>query len=172
MPTEDLGDQFFLALCLPIANRVHNIGPFGICLPGTELLQSLFRMEFSMGSLSWRYRRSLRCLRRFLRSYRGSLWHCHGSLRQSVAAWSAMPIIVRLAKHRKTLLNVVKHHETLVKHCDTSWNIVKHHEPLVNHHETLKALWNIQCNYIGLDAATTVLDAETSALGSAIAVLV
>ena len=36
-------------------------GPFGIgsCLPGTELLQSLFRVKFSMGSLSWRYHRSL-----------------------------------------------------------------------------------------------------------------
>ena len=33
--------------------------PFGSCLPGTELLQSPFRMEFSMGSLSLRYRQSL-----------------------------------------------------------------------------------------------------------------
>ena len=30
----------------------------------------------------------------------------------------AMPIIARLTKHRKTLLNIVKHHETLVKRCD------------------------------------------------------
>ena len=35
-------------------------GPSGIFLPGTELLQSPFRTEFSMGSRSRRYRRSLR----------------------------------------------------------------------------------------------------------------
>ena len=45
-------------------------GPSGIFLPGTELLQSPFRTEFSMGSRSRRYRRSLRHHRRFLRSYR------------------------------------------------------------------------------------------------------
>ena len=31
---------------------------------------------------------------------------------------ATMPIIARLTKHRKTLLNIVKHHETLVQ-CDT-----------------------------------------------------
>ena len=40
---------------------------------GTELLQSPFRTEFSMGSLSRRYRQSLRCYRRFLQNYRRSL---------------------------------------------------------------------------------------------------
>ena len=50
--------------------------PLRICLPGTELLQSPFRAEFSMGSLSRRYRRSLRRNRRFLRSYRRSLLCC------------------------------------------------------------------------------------------------
>ena len=40
------------------------------------------------------------------------------------------PIVVRLAKHHKTLLNIVKHHETHVKHCDrlhrkTSWTTSK-----------------------------------------------
>ena len=29
---------------------------------------------------------------------------------------AVIPIVVRLTKHRKTLLNVVKHHETLVEH--------------------------------------------------------
>ena len=43
------------------------------------------------------------------------------------------PIVARLARHQKTLLNIVKHHETHVKHCITS-------EPLVKHHETLKTL--------------------------------
>ena len=33
---------------------------------------------------------------------------------------AATPIVARLAKHHKTLLNIVKHHETLVKHCETS----------------------------------------------------
>ena len=53
--------------------------PFGICLPGTELLQYPFRTEFSMGSLSWQYCRSLRhcrdrrpCSRRW-RSFHDSL---------------------------------------------------------------------------------------------------
>ena len=58
-------------------------GPSGIFLPGTDLLQSPFRTEFSIGSRSWRYRRSLRRHRRslrrhrrFLRSYRRSLRRC------------------------------------------------------------------------------------------------
>ena len=29
------------------------------------------------------------------------------------------PFVARLAKHHKTLLNIVKHHETHVKHCET-----------------------------------------------------
>ena len=43
--------------------------PSGICLPGTELLQSPFRTELGLGSRSRRYRRFLRCHRRFLRSW-------------------------------------------------------------------------------------------------------
>ena len=86
--------------------------PSGIFLPGTELLQSPFRMEFTMGSRLRRYRRSLRRHRWFQRSYRRSL-------RRSVAARSPMPIVARLAKHHKTLLNIVKHHETLLKHHET-----------------------------------------------------
>ena len=90
-----------------------------------------------MGSRSRRYLRSLRRYRRFLRiycpflrSYRGSLQRCRNP-RQSAAARA--PIIAWLAKHHKTLLNIVNHYETHVKH----------HEPLVNHRETLKTLWNI-----------------------------
>ena len=55
--------------------------PFGNCLSGRELLlQSPFRTEFSMRSLSRRYRWSLRRHRRFLRSYCRSLRRCHWSL--------------------------------------------------------------------------------------------
>ena len=43
------------------------------------------------------------------------------SLRQSAAAHS--PIVARLAKHHKTMLDIVKHHE---KHCDTNENIMNH----------------------------------------------
>ena len=119
----------------------------GICLPGTELLQSPFRTEFSMGSRLLRYWRSLRCHCRFLQSYRQSLRRCRNP-------WcdrrSAMPIVARLTKHHKTLLNIVKHHETHVKHCDSSWN-------------TLKTLWNIM-KHSSFDATISALGAETSAL--------
>ena len=57
-------------------NQSANGNRFGNCLPGTELLQTPFRTEFRMGSLSLRYRRSLRYHRRFLRSYLWSLRHC------------------------------------------------------------------------------------------------
>ena len=33
---------------------------------------------------------------------------------------AATLIVARLAKHHKTLLNIVKHHETLLKHCEAS----------------------------------------------------
>ena len=55
------------------------------------------------------------------------------SLRRSAAADAATPIVARLAKHHKTLLNIVKHHETHVKHCETH---VKHCETHVKHCET------------------------------------
>ena len=32
---------------------------------------------------------------------------------------AATAFVARLAKHHKTLLNIVKHHETHVKHCET-----------------------------------------------------
>ena len=91
--------------------------PSGICLPRTELLQSPFRTQFSKGSRSRQYRRSLRRHRQFLRSYCWILRSYRRSLRRSAAASS--PIVARLAKHNKTLLNIVKHHETHAKHCDT-----------------------------------------------------
>ena len=56
--------------------------PTGIFLPGTELLQSQFRTEFSMGSCSQRYRRFLRRHRRFLRSCRRFLRSCRRSRRR------------------------------------------------------------------------------------------
>ena len=94
-------------------------GPSGIFLPGTELLQSPFGMEFSIGSCLRRYRRSLRHHCRFLRSY------CQ-FLQSYRDPWGdrRAPIVARLAKH-KTLLNIVKHHETHVKHCKTSWTTSK-----------------------------------------------
>ena len=132
--------------------------PSGIFLTGTELLQSPFRMEFSMGSRSRRYRRFLRNYRRFLRSYHRSLRACGvvaipeatGGRRCGDAE---SPIVARIAKHHKTLLNIVKHHETHVKH----------REPLVNHHETLKTLWNIM-KQSSFDATISALDVETSAI--------
>ena len=96
----------------------------------TELLQFPFRTEFSMGSLSLRYRRSLRSYRDPWGDRRSPMKRCRS-------------FITRLTKNHKTLLHIVKHHETLVKHFDTSCNIVKHREPLLKHHETLKTLWNI-----------------------------
>ena len=110
--------------------------PFWNCLPGTELLQSLFRTQFSMGSLSQRYRRSPRRHRLFLWSYCRSaelslisaelsmisavLSLIPGALSWSLR-WSAapgLPIVAWLTKHCKTLLNIIKHYETLVKHCE------------------------------------------------------
>ena len=105
-------------------------GPSGIFLPGTE---------FSMGSRSRRYRRSLRRHRRFLRSHRRYLRSYRRSLRRCWDPWgddrdpdATTPIVSRLAKHHKTLSNIVKHNT-----CKTLWYIVKHREPLVKHHETL-----------------------------------
>ena len=125
-----------------------------------------------MGSHSRRYRRSLRRHRqylrsyhRFLRSYRRSLRRCRDpwgvvaipeAIGDRTGADAATSIVARLAKHHKTLLNIVKHHETHVKH----------REPLVKHHETLKTLWNIM-KQTSFDATISALDAETSALGTA-----
>ena len=73
--------------------------PSGICLPGTELLQSPFRMEFSMGSRSRRYWQSDitwdHVHRRFLQSYRWFLRRCRDP-------WGdqGSPIVARLTKHK------------------------------------------------------------------------
>ena len=79
-----------------------------------------FRTEFSMGSLSRHYCRSLPCYWWSLQRHRQSLWchrqslWCHRqSLWQLAVAAAAIPIIARLTKHRKTLWNKRK----------TSWNI-------------------------------------------------
>ena len=141
--------------------------PSGIFLPGTELLQSPFRTEFSMGSRSQRYRRSLQChrwflrsYRLFLRSYRRSLWRCRDpwgvvaipeAIGGSAVIDAATPIVAQLVKHHKTLLNIVKHHET----CKTLWHVVKHRESLVKHHETLLkhcgTSWNTRALVIRCD---------------------
>ena len=41
------------------------------------------------------------------------------AISRSAAARAPMAFVARLAKHHKTLLNIVKHHETHVKHCET-----------------------------------------------------
>ena len=125
--------------------RQLKVAPSGIFLPGTELLQSPFGTEFSMGSRSRPYRWSLRCHRRFLQSYSRFLQSYRDPWGGRAGADAAMPIVARLAKHHKTLLNIVKHHETHVKH-----------------HETLKTLWNIM-KHSSFDATISSLDAETSA---------
>ena len=92
--------------------REWSVDPSGIFLPLTELLQSPFRTEFSMGSRSRRYRRSLRRHRRFLQSYRRSLRRCRdpwGDRRPSgCRCWSLRDSL----KH-------IKHYETHVKHYET-----------------------------------------------------
>ena len=109
----------------------HDVFPCQICLPGTELLQSPFRTELGLVSRSRWYRRFLRSYRRFLRRCRDP-W---GDRRS--------PIIARLAEHHKTLLNIVKHHETHVKHCDTSWTTIKTSwATSKTSWNTLKTLWN------------------------------
>ena len=102
--------------------------------------QSPFMTEYSMGSLSQQYRRSLWPHRRFLRSYRRSLRSYRRTLRRCRDPWgdrqSPMPIVAQLTNHHKTyktLWYIIKHREPLVKH----------HEPLVKYEESLKTLWNI-----------------------------
>ena len=104
--------------------------PSGTFLPLTELLQSPFRTEFSMGSQSlWRHRL-------FLRSSRRSLWCCRdlwGDRRSSMRRHWSLRDSLNIIKH----LNIVKYHETHIKHCDTSWTTSK------TSWNTLKTLWNI-----------------------------
>ena len=135
---------------------------FGNCLLGTELLQSTFR-RLEHGSLSWKAWITFTAISTIpvalsiisvelspIPAITRGRWS--GPAGRMVAN-AAMPIVARLTKHPKTLLNIVKYHETLVKHY-TLWNIkhheplealVKHHETLLNivkHHETLKTSWN------------------------------
>ena len=72
----------------------------------------------------------------------------------------ATPIVARLDKHHKTLLNIVKHHETNVKHCDTSWTTSE------TSWNTLRTLWNIM-KHSSFDATISALDVKTSAFGAA-----
>ena len=109
-----------------------------------------------MGSYSWRHRKSLGCHRRFLQSYRRSLWHCRdpwGDRRPP------MLIVAWLVKYHKTSWNTRK------KHCDTLWTTSKTWN-------TLKTLWNIMKHLSfdvisALDAETSALDVETSAFMAA-----
>ena len=77
------------------------VTPSGIFLPGTELLQSPFGTEISMGSHSRRYRRSLR--------RRGAIADFCGviaipeAIDGCAGTDAATPIVALLAKHHKTL---------------------------------------------------------------------
>ena len=161
-----------------ISNSVTHLPPFGNCLPGTELLRSPFRTEFSMGSLSWRYRPSLRRHRRFLRSYRRSLRRCRdpwGDRRTSGRRCRSLRDSLKIIKHSKTSWNmcktlwyIVKRRKTSLTNSKTSCKIVK---PLVKHYETswntLKTLWNtqtlsIQCDDIGARRSDIALGAATA----------
>ena len=91
--------------------------PSGICLPGTELLQSSFKTEFTMGSLSLRYRRSRRRHRRFLRSSCWSLRSYPRSLQAVALSWSMRWLVAvrsSMRRHRSLhdLLNIIKHCQT------------------------------------------------------------
>ena len=56
----------------------------------------------------------------------------------------ADPCVARITKHHKTLLNVVKHYETLVKHCETPWTTIKTSwTTSKTSWNTFKTLWNI-----------------------------
>ena len=98
------GDMSIFSKPAPKEEKTLTFDPFGNCLPITELLQSSFRTEFSMGSRSWCYRRSLRRHRQFLRSYRRSLRLCRDPLgdRRLRACWCGDSDRCALTKHWKT----------------------------------------------------------------------
>ena len=83
---------------LKFMGRLHTPLETGICLPGTELLQSPFRMEFALGSRSRQYRRSLRHHRKFLLSYHLSLWRC-------CDLWGDRRSLMRRCRSLRDLLN-------------------------------------------------------------------
>ena len=92
---------------------------FGNCLPGTELLQSPFTIPAASSPISAELSpisAELSPIPAVLRSCRDP-W---GDRRGRAITDAAMPIVARLTKHRKTLLNIVKRHETLLKHCEMS----------------------------------------------------
>ena len=105
--------------------------------------------EFSMGSLSRRYRRSLLRYCWFLRSYRRSLRRC-------LDPWGDRLSPMRRCRSLSNLLNIVRHKtswttsKTLWTTSKTSWN-------------TVKTLQNIM-KHSPFDATTSLLDAETLAL--------
>ena len=96
--------------------------PSGICLPGTD-----YSSLHSGRSLAWDH-------------VRGDIYDPCGAIADfcgviadpcgvvaipeaiggRAVTNASMSIVERLAKHHKTLLNIVKHHETHVKLCDTS----------------------------------------------------
>ena len=82
-------------------------------------------MEFSLGSFSLRYK-VINDPCGVIADFCGviadpcSVVAIHEAIGGSMIADSATPIVALLAKHHKTLSNIVKHHETLVKHCDAS----------------------------------------------------
>ena len=83
-------------------HRKTSWNPFGNCLPRTELLQSLFRTEFSMRSLSRQYQRSLWHHCRFLQSY-------HWSMRRCRDPWGNRRTRGRPCRSLRNSLNIVKH---------------------------------------------------------------
>ena len=118
-----------LKLHIPISSVLLLHSPSGICLPGTELLQSSFKTEFTMGH----FRCDIDDPGGVIADFCGvladpcgvipdpcSVVMIHEVIGGRAVVDAATPVIARLAKHHKTLSNIVKHHETLVKHCDTS----------------------------------------------------
>ena len=126
------------------------LDPIGNCLPRTELLQSPFRTEFSMGSLR-HYHWFLWCYRWSMRWWEIVEWvwllliinHTHWSL----------SIVVRLTKN--TLLNTCKTAwnicETLWTTSKTSWNthttlwnIIKHSNTRHSMQQYQRSMWQHQ----------------------------
>ena len=91
--------------------------PFRNCLPGTELLQSPFRTEFSMGSLLQQYQRSLRRHCRGTVEVTSSLtwWHRYTE-EYSGCYLNILECCVMCAGHATLLLFWLWHH------CKVYWN--------------------------------------------------
>ena len=104
--------------------------PFGSFLPGTELLQSPFRMEFSMGSLSLRYCQSLWRYCQFLQSYRRSLQRYHQSLGVIADPCGVVPIPEKHKPFDATISAL--HAETSAQQ---HWCLVQQHRCSVQRHQ-------------------------------------